>query len=320
MSASEHEPFIKTPKQLITVVILAFVVPVLAAALLAKLADTGKRTGAGSDGLSPEAVEARIRPVAGFALGGPAGPKAARSGEAVYQAACAACHASGAAGAPKFGDAGAWAPRLKAGLDALVAASSKGKGAMPPQVAGETTAFEVARAVVYMANASGAKFAEPKEGAAAAGAAAAPAAAATAAAAAAAAAAPAAVSAAAPAAPAPASAAAPVAAAVASAAAAVDAARQAASAAVAGAKAAAAPGAGKALYDSACMVCHATGVANAPKFGDKAAWASRVAEGVDALLKDVITGKGAMPPKGGKADASEADLRAAVEYMLAPVK
>ncbi len=76
---------------------------------------------------------------------------------------------------------------------------------------------------------------------------------------------------------------------------------------------------GKAVYDKTCVACHATGVANAPKFGDKAAWAPRVATGKDALLKSVVAGKGAMPPKAGTT-LGEAELKAAIEYMLAAVK
>jgi cytochrome c5 len=64
------------------------------------------------------------------------------------------------------------------------------------------------------------------------------------------------------------------------------------------------------------MVCHAVGVAGAPKLGDKAAWAPRIATGIDAMTASVIKGKGAMPPKAGTS-ASDADLRAAVEYMVA---
>lgn len=77
---------------------------------------------------------------------------------------------------------------------------------------------------------------------------------------------------------------------------------------------------GKSVYDATCVACHATGVANAPKLGDKAAWAPRVATGKEALFKAVITGKGAMPPKAGNANLAEADIRAAIDYMLAAVK
>ncbi len=88
------------------------------------------------------------------------------------------------------------------------------------------------------------------------------------------------------------------------------------------APAAAAPAAGngKKVYDMACVACHASGVAGAPKFGDKAAWAPRLATGLDALTTSVIKGKGAMPPKGGNASIPDADIRAAVEYMAAAAK
>lgn len=100
----------------------------------------------------------------------------------------------------------------------------------------------------------------------------------------------------------------------------------AAPAAAAAAPMAAAPAAkpaaadGKKIYEAACIACHASGVANAPKLTDKAAWASRLAAGIDGLTKTVITGKGAMPPKGGNASLADADIRAAVEYMVAQAK
>lgn len=77
---------------------------------------------------------------------------------------------------------------------------------------------------------------------------------------------------------------------------------------------------GKAVYDKTCAMCHAAGVANAPKFGDKAAWAPRVATGRDALIASVLKGKGAMPPKGGAADLSEDDVKAGVDYMVGAAK
>jgi cytochrome c5 len=86
------------------------------------------------------------------------------------------------------------------------------------------------------------------------------------------------------------------------------------------AAAAPAAGNGKKVYDSACVACHASGVAGAPKFGDKAAWAPRLASGLDALTASVIKGKGAMPPKGGNASIPDADIRAAVEYLAAAAK
>ncbi len=85
-------------------------------------------------------------------------------------------------------------------------------------------------------------------------------------------------------------------------------------------KAASAAGSGKATYDSVCAVCHGAGVAGAPKLGDKAGWAPRMAAGASALHASAIKGKGAMPPKGGNTTLSDDAVKAAVDYMLAAVK
>ena len=73
---------------------------------------------------------------------------------------------------------------------------------------------------------------------------------------------------------------------------------------------------GKKTYDDACGVCHAKGIANAPKFGDAAAWAPRIETGKEALYTTALNGKGAMPAKGGRADISDEDVKAAVDYMV----
>ena len=160
--SAEHESFIKTPRQLITVVVLAFVVPVLIIILLVTYVTSAKRTGAGTEGMTPDAIEARIRPVARFEFKDASGPKVLRSGDEVYKAQCGACHETGAAGAPKVGDAAAWGPRIKAGYEALLGAALKGKNAMPAQGGGEFSEVEIGRAVVLLANKGGAKFDEPK--------------------------------------------------------------------------------------------------------------------------------------------------------------
>lgn len=77
---------------------------------------------------------------------------------------------------------------------------------------------------------------------------------------------------------------------------------------------------GKAIYDKTCVTCHASGVANAPKLGDKAAWAPRIATGRDALVASVTKGKGAMPPKAGAASLSDDDIKAAVDYLVGAAK
>jgi cytochrome c5 len=89
------------------------------------------------------------------------------------------------------------------------------------------------------------------------------------------------------------------------------------------APAAAAPAAkpdGKKIFETTCTVCHGTGVAGAPKFGDKGAWAPRIATGLDTLVKTAIVGKGAMPAKGGNNALSDAEVRAAVEYMVSAAR
>lgn len=88
-----------------------------------------------------------------------------------------------------------------------------------------------------------------------------------------------------------------------------------AAAAPAAAPAAAEPASGEGIYKSVCAACHDTGAANAPKLGDKAAWAPRLAQGLDTLTENAIRGKGAMPPKGGKADLSDGGIALAVIYM-----
>ena len=73
---------------------------------------------------------------------------------------------------------------------------------------------------------------------------------------------------------------------------------------------------GEAVYTKACIACHSTGVAGAPKVGDKAAWEPRLAQGMDTLVSTALKGKGAMPPKGGHASLSDAEIKAAIAYML----
>ncbi len=184
------------------------------------------------------------------------------NGKAIYDSTCGACHNSGAAGAPKLGDAGAWAPRIKGGPVALYASATKGKGAMPARGGNaKLTNAEVNAAVNYMISQAGpgakgktasAELAKTDE---------------------------------------PAAKAAPV---------------------------VAAGGAsnGKAIYDSTCTACHSSGAAGAPKLGDAGAWAPRIKAGPAALYANATKGKGAMPARGGNASLSDADLKAAVDYMV----
>ncbi|MFM7532083.1 MAG: c-type cytochrome [Rubrivivax sp.] len=163
-----HEGPIKTPKQLAWAVTLSLVVPVVIIIALVNFVALGDKPAAGTDAFKPEAVAQRIAPVARVELKDASDVAALKTGEQVYQGQCAACHNVGAAGAPKLGDAAAWAPRLKTGYDALLNSALKGKGAMAAQGGGDYSDFEIARAVVYMGNQAGGKLAEPKAPAAAA--------------------------------------------------------------------------------------------------------------------------------------------------------
>lgn len=292
--SDQSNSLIKTPRQLLTVIVLAFVVPVILIILLATYVVRSATSGeAGSDAMSEQAIGERMRPIGVVALAEAGGARALQSGEAVYTAACSACHAAGIAGAPRTGDVAAWAPRLKLGFDLLVRHAVEGFKAMPPKGGNPNLdSIEVARAVAFMGNQAGGKFKEP--------------------AAASAAAAPASTGVAtAPGVPANVAANVPAASTM-----------PAAMASASGAKAtlASVKVDGAKVYASGCNVCHAAGVAGAPKLGDKAAWAPRLALGIDALTASVIKGKGAMPPKGAVATATDTDLRAAVEHMVGAVR
>lgn len=160
--SDQHASLIKTPRQLVVVIVLAFVVPVLVIVLLVKFVTGEKLEGAGSSSMSAEAIAERLRPIGAVVLAEAGGTRALQSGEAVYKLACAACHATGAANAPKAGDAAAWGPRIKQGYETLVRHAVGGLNAMPAKGGNpDLDPLEVARAVAYMANLAGAKFKEP---------------------------------------------------------------------------------------------------------------------------------------------------------------
>jgi len=242
-----------------------------------------------------------------------AAPAAPKSGEQVVAEACNACHGTGALGAPKVGDGAAWEARMGVGLDALVASAIAGKGAMPPRGgAANLSDEEIRAAVVNMLQESGLE----------------------------AGAAPTAAAEAAPVVEETVQAVEQAATDVADAAGSmVDSAMGAAAgmaetvmpqaAEPAATQPAAAPAAapaadlanGKAVYDSACFVCHATGAAGAPLLGNKAQWAPRIAQGMDALNNAGLRGKlPGMPPKGGRMDLSDAAVLDAVAYMVEQAK
>jgi cytochrome c5 len=271
----QHVSPIKSPRQLVIVVALAFIVPIVLIVLVSQLV-TGVPHGRAE---SDPRVLSRIQAFGNVVMADASAPKGNLSGDAVYGQVCKTCHDAGLAGAPKAGDKGAWTARLTQGQATLVAraiAGFQGKaGVMPPKGgSADLTDAEVERAVVHMANKAGANWKEP----------------------------------------------APIAAA-----AAARASTSAAPAPVA-TVAAAAPAAadGKKVYEAGCIACHGAGIAGAPKFGDKAAWAPRIAQGANTLYTHALggfTGKGGMmPPKGGNAALSDPDVKAAVDYMVSAAK
>ena len=345
-----HASPIKNWKQLVVVVALAFLVPITVIVILSQYITGAPQRVSDDD----SAVIARIKPVGDVLLAAPSAPKGQLTGEQVYGQVCKNCHGEGLAGSPKAGDKAAWGKIIAQGLSTAVQHAIQGIRAMPPKGGNpDLDPIEVERGVVYMANMAGANWKEPPAPAGSKGAersgeqvvqaacgkchltgeggapkigdraAWRPRAAkglATIVQAAlkghggmparggmadlsdgevkaaieymmnAGAGSP-------PAAP-PASAPA-----------------QGASGAAPDAK----PD-GRKVYDSTCMACHSTGAAGAPKFGDKAAWAPRLKAGIDALYKSALGGKGAMPPKGGNASLSDAEVKAAVDYLAAAAK
>ncbi len=372
---SAHAGPIKNPRQFVFTVLASFVLPIfiiigLVLFVTYRFKPSGVNSGEKTmelSGVTEQSAEqsmmARLQKIGMVEIRDANRPL--KAGEEVFKAQCSACHAAGVAGAPKFGDAAAWAPRIPHGYEALLTSALKGKGAMGPQGGGDFEDVEIGRGVVYMVNAAGGNLPVPQKAGAAA--AEAPAAAGAPAVQAAVPATPvsAVLAAAAPANPAPMVAASSPAAvanvaattaatAIANAAPATGNApskdttspttalaatvptaatppatpTSAAAPAAAAAVAAVAPvpaatpvnaAAGAALYKSVCFACHAAGVAGAPKFGDKAAWAPHIAKGMPTLMMSVKNGIGAMPPRGGSS-ASDADLMAAVEYMVSAAK
>jgi cytochrome c5 len=306
---TEHDPHsspIKTPKQLIIVVVLAFLVPVVIIGLLSQLF-TSTRTDTSGD---EQRVLERIKPVGSVVIADASGPKGNLTGEQVYGQICKTCHEAAIAGAPKTGDKTAWSGRIAQGEATLVQhaiAGFQGKaGVMPPKGGNmDLTDAEVHRAVVYLANQVGAGWKEP---------------------------APTVVASAAPAtssqtaavaATAPmtaASVAAPTAAAAKAPAPATPLASAPTTIATAAPAASSGKSDGKGVYEKVCAVCHAAAIAGAPKFGDKSAWAPRIATGIDTLHASALKGKNAMPPKGGNLALPDADVMAAVDYMVAAAK
>jgi cytochrome c5 len=155
----DHTGPVKNPKQLLLAVFFSFVVPVFAIIGLVYFVTSDKKPAAGAVNME-KAIAERIQKIGAVEIRD--ANRQLKTGEEVFKAQCSACHTSGAAGAPKFGDVAAWAPRVKTGYEALLTSAVKGKGAMGAQGGGDLETLEIGRAVVYMANGSGGKFDEPK--------------------------------------------------------------------------------------------------------------------------------------------------------------
>lgn len=224
-------------------------------------------------------IEENIKPVAMVELA-EAGATGAteKSGEEVVKGVCAMCHAAGLMNSPKIGDKGQWQARIAQGYETLVKHAIEGIRSMPARGGNPSLSDnEVANAVAYMANQSGAKFKES-----------APKAAET--------------LEAAPAAEAPV------------AAVPVVAAKAAEPVAVAAAPVAVGKS-GEEVYKAVCAMCHATGLLNAPKFGDKAQWEPRIKQGYETLVTHANKGIRTMPAKGGNPSLSDDEVAGAVKYM-----
>jgi cytochrome c5 len=258
------------PREVIVSVVAGLLAPLLAIFLIVQLvlgiqADQKPDT---SSEAAQKAILERIKPFAELAALDASAPVVEKSGQEVYEAACVACHGSGALGAPRFENKGDWNARIGQGYDTLVKNAIEGIRQMPPRGGNADLAdAEVARAVAYMANAAGASFKAPEAVA-----------------------------------PAEAVAAAP----------------EAVPAEPTAVAAAPKPdlAKGKKVYQSTCALCHAAGIAGAPKPGDMAAWEPRVAQGYATLYNHAITGIRGMPAKGGNPSLSEADIANAVGYMF----
>jgi cytochrome c5 len=244
-----------TPQEFLLALVGGLFAPMIAIILIIVyvMGIQGSHVAASSSEAEDKAVRERIRPFGVVMVSDPKAPRVERSGEQVYNEVCASCHASGALGSPKYQDVAAWSKRIAQGYETLLTHAIKGINKMPARGGDpDLTDLEVARGVVYMANAAGANFEaalkkEPE--------------------------------------PTPEILA-----------------------------------RGKAVYASDCAICHDTGVTGAQKLTDTAAWSALIQQGKEYLYKAAIEGTLGGPPRGGNDKLSDADVKAAVDYMVDEAK
>ncbi len=158
-----HSSPIKTPKQLIIVILASLLVPITIIVMLSQLLTTGVNTNKTNPAMSDAAVAARLKPVGQIEVTDPNAPVVVKTGKQVVDSVCGTCHASGVLSAPKTGDKGAWGKLISRGLPNLTQSAIKGIRNMPARGGNpDLTDIELARAVAYMANQAGANFKEPE--------------------------------------------------------------------------------------------------------------------------------------------------------------
>jgi cytochrome c5 len=299
MSEHDHDFPATSVSQVVLAIVGALIAPTLVLVLIAKLLMGVEATHiADPDPTADSAkVEERIKPVAQVEIAPvESGPHVDKGGEEVVKAVCSACHAVGALGSPKIGDKAAWAPRISQGYDTLIKHAIAGIRSMPARGGNpDLTDGEIANAVAYMANQSGANFKPPVAGA-----------------------------------TSPATATAETAAPVAAAPAeskkaeksdsfmdqvAATAPKPAETKAEAKLATKSAGKTGEQVVAAVCSACHAVGALGSPKIGDNAAWGPRIAQGYDTLVQHAIKGIRMMPAKGGNADLSDDEVARAVAHM-----
>src|SRR5690242_18432872 len=145
MTSEEHSSPIKTPKQLVIVVLLAFLVPITLIVLITQLVTSGPRTERDAKNEDSRVLE-RIQPVGTVVLAEAGGPKGNLTGQQVFEQVCTTCHGAGIAGAPKVGDVSAWKPRIAEGAETLfkhAIGGFQGKTGMMPPKGGNTDLADV---------------------------------------------------------------------------------------------------------------------------------------------------------------------------------